>query len=55
LLGTREGQTLVSCFARIAEPEIRRSFVALVEGVAALIESKPKPKHRPRKPKPKKK
>jgi transcriptional regulator with XRE-family HTH domain len=53
LLGTREGQTLVNCFRRIPDPEIRRSFVALIEGVTALIESRPKPK-RP-KPKPKKK
>jgi len=53
LLGTLEGQTLVNCFRRIPDPEIRRSFVALIEGVTALIESRPKPK-RPR-PKPKKK
>jgi transcriptional regulator with XRE-family HTH domain len=53
LLGTREGQTLVNCFRRIPDPEVRRSFVALIEGVTALIASRPKPK-RP-KPKPKKK
>jgi transcriptional regulator with XRE-family HTH domain len=47
LLGTREGQTLVNCFRRIPDPEIRRSFVALIEGVTALIDSRPKPK-RPR-------
>jgi transcriptional regulator with XRE-family HTH domain len=51
MLGTREGQTLFNCFARIPDPEIRRSFVILIEGVAALIESKPKPRKR----KPKKK
>jgi len=44
LLGTREGQTLVNCFARIPDPEIRRSFVALVEGVTAQIDSRPKPR-----------
>jgi transcriptional regulator with XRE-family HTH domain len=55
LLGTREGQTLVNCFGRIPDPDIRRSFVTLIEGVAAMIASKPKPKPRPRKPKPKKK
>ena len=53
LLGTREGQTLVNCFKRIPDPEIRRSFVALIEGVTTLIEGRPKSK-RPR-PKPKKK
>lgn len=53
LLGSREGQTLVNCFRRIEDPDIRRSFVALIEGVTALIESRPKSK-RP-KPKPKKK
>lgn len=51
LLGTREGQTLVNCFRRIPDPEVRRNFIALIEGVTALIESRPKPK-RP-KPKPK--
>jgi DNA-binding XRE family transcriptional regulator len=49
LLGTREGQTLVNCFRRIPDPDIRRSFVALIEGVTALIDSRPKPKR----PKPK--
>src|SRR4029079_10610297 len=29
LLGTREGQTLVNCFRRIEDPEVRRNFVAL--------------------------
>ena len=52
LLGTREGQTLVNCFRRIPDPDIRRSFVALIEGVTALIESRPKSKWP--KPKPKK-
>ena len=53
LLGTREGHTLVNCFRRIPDPEIRHSFVALIEGVTTLIEGRPKQK-RPR-PKPKKK
>src|SRR3954454_253109 len=44
LLGTREGQVLVNCFRRIPDPEVRRSFVALMEGVTALIESRPKAK-----------
>ena len=47
LLGTREGQTLVNCFTDIPDPEIRRSFVALIEGVTALIDSRSKSK-RPR-------
>jgi transcriptional regulator with XRE-family HTH domain len=42
LLGTHEGQTLVNCFVRIPDPEIRRSFVALLKGVTALIDSEPK-------------
>jgi transcriptional regulator with XRE-family HTH domain len=53
LLGTREGQTLVNSFRRIPDPEIRRSFVALIEGVTGLIDSRPKPKRS--RPKPKKK
>jgi transcriptional regulator with XRE-family HTH domain len=53
LLGTREGQTLVNCFRRIPDPEVRRSFVALIEGVTGLIDSRPKPKRS--RPKPKKK
>ena len=51
LLGTREGQTLVNCFTRIPDPEIRRNFVALIEGVSALIDNRPKPKRSRAKPK----
>jgi DNA-binding XRE family transcriptional regulator len=47
LVGTRQGQTLVNCFTGIADREIRRNFVALIEGVTALIDSRSKLK-RPR-------
>jgi transcriptional regulator with XRE-family HTH domain len=56
LLGTREGQILVSAFVRISDAEIRRSFVHLIEKVATLIDSKPpKPGRSSPKPKLKKK
>jgi transcriptional regulator with XRE-family HTH domain len=52
LFGTREGQMLVNSFVRIADAEIRRSFVFLIEKVATLINSKPpKPKRSSAKPK----
>ena len=56
LLGTREGQILISAFVRITDAEIRRSFVCLIEKAATLIDSKPQRSGRsgPR-PKPKKK
>jgi transcriptional regulator with XRE-family HTH domain len=56
LMGTREGQVLVHCFSRITDPEIRASFVCLVEKAATLIDSKPpKPRRSSPRRKPKKK
>jgi transcriptional regulator with XRE-family HTH domain len=52
LLGTRDGQILISSFVRITDAEIRRSFVCLIEKAATLIDSKP-PKLRRSSPRPK--
>ena len=53
LLGTREGQILISSFVRITDAEIRRSFVCLIEKAATLIDGKP-PKPKRSIPRPKK-
>jgi transcriptional regulator with XRE-family HTH domain len=56
LLGTREGQILISSFVRITDADIRRSFVCLIEKAATLIDSKPpKPRRSSPRSKPKRK
>jgi len=56
LLGTHEGQILISSFVRITDADIRRSFVCLIEKAATLIDSKPpKPRRSSPRSKPKKK
>ena len=49
-LGTRDGQSLVGSFSRIADAKLRRSLVDLIERLAAISDNDP-PKPRRAKPK----
>lgn len=51
-LGTRDGQSLVGSFSRIADVRLRRTVVDLVERLAAIGDSDPP---RPRRARPKRK
>jgi transcriptional regulator with XRE-family HTH domain len=50
-LGTRDGQSLVGSFSRIADARLRRSIVDLIERLAAIGDNDP-PKARRARPKP---